>query len=208
MKRAILIVLLFGLLGPFASAQPGPVDLPSEEPTYGEYGEMGGNPYGRGGRMGEYGVRRIDPRQMQKLIEGWKKSKEGAEREKLETELRALLRREFASRLAVHEREIKKLEEKVRQLRERLALRKEKQEDIVDHRLQQILRDAQGLGWGSEGVHGNAIYQYSTTTEAAAASSDLFLAPLAGEPLNEAETADDVFGEAPSADAEPAPSRP
>jgi hypothetical protein len=205
MKQAILTVLSLGLLGSIASAQPGPVDQPIEETTSGGYGEMGGNPYGRDRMMGEYGVRRIDPRQTQKLIEGWKNSKEGAEREKLETELRALLRREFASRLAVHEREIKKLEEKVRQLRERLALRKDKQEDIVDHRLQQILREAQGLGWGSEGVHGNAIYQYSTTTGAAAAESDLFLAPMA--PLDEAEAADDLFGEASSADTEPATTR-
>jgi hypothetical protein len=207
MKQAILTVLSLGLLGSIASAQPGPVDQPIEETTSGGYGEMGGNPYGRDRMMGEYGVRRIDPRQTQKLIEGWKNSKEGAEREKLETELRALLRREFASRLAVHEREIKKLEEKVRQLRERLALRKDKQEDIVDHRLQQILRDAQGLGWGSEGAHGNDFSAYSPATDAPTAESDLLLAPMAGEPLDEAEAPDDLFGEASSADTEPATTR-
>jgi hypothetical protein len=206
MKRAILILLSIGLLGSFASAQPGPADQPSEEPTYGEYGEMGGNAYGRGIMMegGRYGrAFRVDPRQTQKLIEGWKNSKEGAEREKLETELRALLRREFASRLAVHEREIKKLEEKVRQLRERLALRKEKQEEIVDHRLQQILREAQGLGWGSEEVHGNTSYSFSPATDAIVAGSDLIYAPVAAEPLNEAETANDPLGEPASAAPDP-----
>lgn len=204
MKRAMLIVLSFGLLGSIASGQPGPDDQPSNEATY---SEMGGSPYSTGDRYAR--ERRIDPRQTRKLIERWKNSNEAAEREKLETELRALLRGEFAARLAVHEREIKQLEEKVIQLRERLALRKEKQEEIVGHRLQQILREAQGLGWGSEGVHGNAIYQSLQATDAAAGHlNDLFWPRATSEPLNGAEAADDILGEATSADPEGTTSRP
>jgi hypothetical protein len=159
---------------------------------------MGGNPYGRESRMGEYGVRRIDPRQMQKLIEGWKNSKEAVEREKLETELRALLRREFASRLAVHEREIKQLEDKVRQLRERLALRKDKQEDIVDHRLQQILREAQGLGWGSDEAGSRSAFGYwPTTTDTTEPAPVEGVAPADDSALREPAPSDDLFGPAP-----------
>jgi hypothetical protein len=159
---------------------------------------MGGNPYGRESWMGEYGVRRIDPRQMQKLIEGWKNSKEAVEREKLETELRALLRREFASRLAVHEREIKQLEDKVRQLRERLALRKDKQEDIVDHRLQQILREAQGLGWGSDEAGSRSASGYwPTTTDTTEPAPVEGVAPADDSALREPAPSDDLFGPAP-----------
>jgi hypothetical protein len=198
MKRVTLVVLSLGLLGSIATAQTVPAEESVEERTYGEYSEMGGNPYGREGRMREYGVRRIDPRQVQKLIEGWKNSKEAVEREKLETELRALLRREFASRLAVHEREIKQLEEKVRQLRERLALRKEKQEDIVDHRLQQILREAQGLGWGSDEAGSRSAFGYwPSSTDAAEPATVGGVAPADDSALREPAPSDDLFGPAP-----------
>jgi hypothetical protein len=191
MQRAILIVLSFGMFAPVASAQPGPADQPAIEATYGEL------PYAMGGQPTQ--VHQIDPRQTQKLIERWKNSKESDEREKLQTELRGQLKREFAARLAVHEREIKQLEEKVRQLRERLALRREKQDEIVDHRLQQILREAQGLGWGSDGVHGNAIYQYWPATDPLQASAeDLFRASAETSIINaldEAAAAGDILGE-------------
>jgi hypothetical protein len=203
MQRAILIVLSFGVFATMAPAQPTPTDEVFVQPTLGERG----SPFGMNGAPGR--ERRIDPRQTQKIVERWKTSQDTAEREKLEAELRGQLKREFAARLAVHEREIKQLEEKVRQLRERLALRKEKQDDIVDHRLQQILRDAQGLGWGAEGVHGNAIYQYWQATDAASPASDDLFAPAADNDAPAgAEGADDVFdSEAPSPDSALAPKR-
>jgi hypothetical protein len=190
MQRAILIVLLLGLIASAVSAQPAEESAPPR--GYGEYAD---SPYETGMRRVYSRARRVDPRQTQKLIEAWKKSKEAAEREKFETELRALLRQEFAARLAEHEREIKQLEEKVRQLRERLALRKEKQEDIVDHRLQQILREAQGLGWGSERAGGESIFHYRQTTSATQGTASDILAPDATNPLNAAEPADDLFGD-------------
>ncbi|HEX2476184.1 MAG TPA: hypothetical protein VHK01_15645 [Lacipirellulaceae bacterium] len=199
MQRAFLSMLSFGLIASIALAQPAETtDQPSVSPTYS----------GRGAPYGATGAReyRLDPRQTQRLIERWKASQETAEREKLEAELRGQLKREFAARLAVHEREIKQLEEKVRQLRERLALRREKQDEIVDHRLQQILREAQGLGWGSEGVHSNAIYQYWQAADATQAAADaLFTSPTDRVPLNEGQPVEDFFGEAPSAGSDLAP---
>jgi hypothetical protein len=192
MKRAILIVLFFGLVASIAPAQPGPADEPSIEPTYSGYGGRGG--YGRGGgRFGrEYGVKG----QTHRLVVRWKASKQDAEREKTEADLRNVLKREFTARLAAHEKEITDLEEKVRQLRERLTLRKEKQSEIVEHRLQQILREAQGLGWGSEGTGGSATFYHSTTTEAAqAAPADLFGPATTTDVPHEPEGAEDLLGE-------------
>jgi hypothetical protein len=197
MQRMILIALSFGLIVSSVSAQPA--DEPRTEAGYVEYG--GESPSRMGGMPGR--ERQIDPRQTQRLIERWKTSKEAAEREKLETELRQLLKREFASRLAVHEREIKQLEEKIRQLRERLSLRKEKQEEIVEHRLQQILREAQGLGWGSEGGRSESVFQ-QTTDAAAPAASDPF-APAEIDALDATADPENLFGEAPSSDLQPAP---
>ena len=45
------------------------------------------------------------------------------------------------------ENEIKELEARVKQLQEKLDLRRQKQDEIVDLHLQQLLHDAQGLGW-------------------------------------------------------------
>jgi hypothetical protein len=119
---------------------------------------------------------KVDPRVTRKLIDRWKASKDSAERNDLEKSLREVLKAEFSMRLEAHEKEIKQLEEKVRQLRDRLNLRREKQDEIVDHRLQQLLRDAQGLGWGAEGAGGQAIYQYWQANEmgANAPADDLF----------------------------------
>jgi hypothetical protein len=200
MQRAIFIVLFFGLVASTAPAQPGPADEPSIEPTHGGRGA----PYGMSGRAGrEY---RLDPRQTQRLVGRWKASKQDAEREKVEAELRNALKREFAARLAAHEKEIKNLEEKVRQLRERLTLRREKQDEIVDHRLQQLLRDAQGLGWGSEVAGRESIFHYPQATNAAqTATDDLFGPATSTESLHEAEDEDIFGGAAPSADSALAP---
>jgi hypothetical protein len=143
---------------------------------YGGYGEggMGGRGYGAG-----------NPRQTRKLIDRWKASKDGSERANIEKSLREGLKVEFSRRLAAHENEIKQLEEKVRQLRERLDLRREKQDEIVDNRLQQLLRDAQGLGWGADGADGQAGAIQWFGMMSSEPTQDLFGAePQSAEPLD------------------------
>jgi hypothetical protein len=150
---------------------------------YGGRGEFGMGMGGYGGRSGK-----IDPRQTRKLIDRWKASKDASERSNLEKSLREMLKAEFSTRLAAHEKEIKQLEEKVRQLRARLDLRHEKQDEIVENRLEQLLRDAQGLGWGSEGIGGQATRLEWEWGYGAAASpaDDLFGMPAAesAEPVD------------------------
>ena len=167
MRKSFFIIATFGLLtrvvtaqGPQTADQPS---LPSERTSPYSYGGEAGMEGGYGRGEGNYGgggygrggyAATSDPRATRQLIDRWKASREASERDKIETTLRDTLKKEFDARLAAHEKEIKELEEKVRQLRARLNLRREKQDEIVDHRLQQILREAQGLGWGSEGNGG------------------------------------------------------
>jgi DNA-binding IclR family transcriptional regulator len=54
------------------------------------------------------------------------------------------------------------LEAKVKQLREQLELRRKEQDEIVDFRLKQLLREAQGLGWGTD----EGAIQYRSTQQA------------------------------------------
>ncbi|HEY3392736.1 MAG TPA: hypothetical protein VGK58_08510 [Lacipirellulaceae bacterium] len=212
MQRAILILLSLGLVVSSVSAQPAD-ELSAE--SGGEYGEYGVSPYGGGSYSGSpyggglYGgrARLVDPRQTQQLIKRWKASKEAAERQKIETQLTQMLKREFAARLAAHEREIKQLEDKVRQLRQRLTLRREKQDEIVDHRLQQILREAQGLGWGSEGAASESVVDVQTTTETPQPATSDPLGRTENTSAREPAAADDSFGDGVTDFIDPEPSR-
>jgi hypothetical protein len=189
----LLIIMANGIMASIAAAQPAPADLPPTQPRYGYgaggYGEGGGYEVGemQGYGYGAYGRRdggdgraaqrsEVDPRETRKLVERWKTSENRSERDNIEKSLREMLQAEFRTRLEAHEKEIKQLEEKVRQLRVRLDLRREKQNEIVDHRLQQILREAQGLGWGGEGIGGQALPMPWQLTEGMPenATSDLF----------------------------------
>jgi hypothetical protein len=87
---------------------------------------------------------------VQDLLGKWKAAANESDRSKVEKDLRQVLKEQFQARLAAHEKEIEQLEAKVKQLREQLDLRRQKQDEIVDFRAQQLLREAQGLGWGTE----------------------------------------------------------
>jgi hypothetical protein len=128
---------------------------------------------------------------MGQLVERWKTAREAGERNEIEGTLREMLQSEFSARLAAHEREIKELEEKVRQLRDRLNLRREKQAEIVDHRLQQILREAQGLGWGTEET-GGTTFHFSNTPYGMAGPQYVPAVPIEPQPANGVE--DSLFG--------------
>lgn len=82
------------------------------------------------------------------LLSAWKEA-EPDDQAKVEEELKGVLTETFAVRQRAHEAEIAALEEQVRRLREQLERRKARQAEIVDLRLKQLLREADGLGWGT-----------------------------------------------------------
>ena len=181
--------MLVALLAPFASAEePNKSDDPvrsttTNPPYFRSYASEAGGYGGRGGyyasEAGEYGGRggiawygmESDTRGTQQLVDRWKAAKEPSERDEVEKALRESLTTEFTQRLAAHEREIKELEEKVHSFVTGSACAREKQEEIVEHRLQQILREAQGLGWGAEGMGMQDRYGNSTLTRRGYATS-------------------------------------
>jgi hypothetical protein len=89
---------------------------------------------------------------VEQSLRAWKAAEDDAKRAEAEKELRKALKSLFLLRLGAHEKEIESLESKVKQLRGQLDRRREKQDEIVDFRLQQLLREAEGLGWGTERV--------------------------------------------------------
>jgi Xaa-Pro aminopeptidase len=81
------------------------------------------------------------------IVHQLKEAKSDSEVEKIKAQLDAALEKAFAMRQRRHTREIEELEAKVKTLKELVAKRQEKRREIVANRREQILREAQGLGW-------------------------------------------------------------
>ena len=87
-------------------------------------------------------------RRVQQLVRDWKAAISDNVRSAAEDNLRKALAEAFAARIAEHEQQVEELEARVKELRAQLDRRREKQDDIIEFRFQELLREAQGLGWG------------------------------------------------------------
>jgi hypothetical protein len=74
-------------------------------------------------------------------------AKSDSEKEKLKSKLGEILDKQFDVRQKHHETEIAALEAQVKKLRDLVQKRNENRREIVSKRLDQMLRDSQGLGW-------------------------------------------------------------
>jgi len=74
-------------------------------------------------------------------------AKSDADREKLKAQLSTILEKQFELRQQRHKKEIESLEAQVKKLRDLVDKRQENRREIVAKRLDQILQEAQGLGW-------------------------------------------------------------
>ena len=83
-------------------------------------------------------------------LSAWKTAADDTGKAAAKQQLREALQTTFTLRQKTHEAEVTALEAKIKTLRDQLARRIEKQDEIVDFRLQQLLREAEGLGWGAE----------------------------------------------------------
>ena len=115
------------------------------------------------------------------LIARWKATKE-SDRAKVEASLRQELNKEFQDRMAVEEQRVKMAEAEAKKLRERLELRRQKQDDIVDFRLQQLLREAQGIGWEHDFPSPLPPMSWYAPDEAAPMTVSCVVHPLPGTP--------------------------
>jgi len=99
--------------------------------------------------------------QTQRAAQGYREATDQQQRGQLKAALATLIEKHFEVRHAIRRKEIAELEAQVKQLRDLLERRKQAQEKIVDMRLQQFIRTADGLGWdaslggrGSSGFSG------------------------------------------------------
>jgi hypothetical protein len=82
-----------------------------------------------------------------KLARTLGEAKSDAERDKLKDQLNKVVESQFDLRQKRHANEIAELEARVKKLKDLLAKRQENRREIVSKRLEQILSEAQGLGW-------------------------------------------------------------
>lgn len=77
------------------------------------------------------------------------------DREKIKADLAELLAKQFSIQQQIREDEVAQVEARVKKLRELIEKRKAAQQSIIERRLEQLLRDAEGLGWtpSAEGPH-------------------------------------------------------
>ena len=74
-------------------------------------------------------------------------AKSDSDREKIKSQLAETLEKQFDQRQKRHEEEIKSLEAQVKKLKDLVDKRQENRREIVSARLNQIVKESQGLGW-------------------------------------------------------------
>jgi flagellar motility protein MotE (MotC chaperone) len=72
---------------------------------------------------------------------------EGEKREKIKDQLTDTLGKQFDARQKRHQDEIAALEKQLKKLKELVEKRKENRREIIGKRLEQLVREAEGLGW-------------------------------------------------------------
>jgi hypothetical protein len=74
-------------------------------------------------------------------------AKSDGDREKIKGQLSDLLEKQFDQRQKRHEEEIKQLEAQIKKLKDLVDKRQENRREIISARLNQIVKESQGLGW-------------------------------------------------------------
>jgi hypothetical protein len=117
------------------------------------------------------------------LVEKLAKTEDKSDREKVQQSLRVVLKEQFEARLKTNEKEIEQLEAEVKRLRGQLELRRKRQDEIVDFRLTQLVREAQGLGWGTEPPRAGAAFR--ATPDGGYSGTPNFHGPRPPQPVPE-----------------------
>jgi hypothetical protein len=140
-------------------AAPGPITAPPlpaypQPPTVSEVVPVlrtePGRPLAYYGAGGSWSVSQEEmnlTHETEQVVRQLGEAKSDSDKEKLRTKLNEILEKQFDQRQKRHEHEIEALEAQVKKLRELVQKRNDNRRDIVSKRLDQILRDAQGLGW-------------------------------------------------------------
>ncbi len=93
------------------------------------------------------------------------KTAEGAEKESVVAKLKSAVGEQFDQRQEGKAKELKALEEQLAKLKEIHAKRTQQRDVIIAERVQQILRDAEGLGWGTDSQDSTSIFSTNPSSD-------------------------------------------
>lgn len=97
-------------------------------------------------------------REGESLASQYAEATDDVERQKIRAQLAELLSRQFELQQQIREDEVAQLEARVKKLRGVIEKRKEARQSIVGNRLEQLLRDADGLGWAEAPSGGSPTF--------------------------------------------------
>ncbi len=86
-------------------------------------------------------------REVAKLIESYTHAEGDTERSKIKSKLESALEKEFDLQQKRRDLELTRVEARLKKVRELMKKRSEARQSIIDKRLDQLLREADGLGW-------------------------------------------------------------
>ena len=101
-------------------------------------------------------------RKSEQLAAQYGGAKEDDKKSQLRTQLRETLEKQFQLQEQRREQELVKIEERLKSLRELMQKRKDARQTIIDRRLDQLLRDAEGLGWNAPTTGGSSSSRASS----------------------------------------------
>jgi hypothetical protein len=85
------------------------------------------------------------------LAQRYVKTEKDSEKTAVRKELTDVLKQQFEEHMKHQEQEVKKLEEQIKELRKTLDRRRDAKDKIIERRFEQLVDNAQGLGWGPPG---------------------------------------------------------
>jgi hypothetical protein len=135
---------------------------PDQRSPMGSIRSAGGSPMGSmagGGAPKDYGqnsntsleAKHARDERTRKLLSDYSRTDDAKERERVLVGLTDVVSDQFDMRQEARERELKELEDHVRQLRVLHQRRAAEKNQIVRDRVRQLLRDVEGLGWSDDG---------------------------------------------------------
>jgi hypothetical protein len=93
-----------------------------------------------------------------KLTQQYLKAQKPEEKQETRTKLKDIVSQQFDARMEQQKKELESLEKELSDLRALLKKRQDAKAAIVDRRIDQLIEDAQGMGWNASGYSHNEFW--------------------------------------------------
>ena len=93
-----------------------------------------------------------------KLTQQYLNAQKAEEKQEIRTKLKDLVNQQFDVRMEQQKKELESLEKELTDLRALLKKRQDAKTAIVDRRIDQLIEDAQGMGWNASGYSHNEFW--------------------------------------------------